>query len=45
MPLIRSASSKAFKINVREMVLAGHPVKQALAAAYSNQRKSKGKKK
>jgi hypothetical protein len=39
MPLIKSGSQEAFKSNVAEMVKAGHPQKQALAAAYSNQRK------
>lgn len=44
MPLKKSASQAAFKSNVREMVKAGHPVKQAVAAAYSTQRKAKAKK-
>jgi hypothetical protein len=35
MPLTKSKSKQAFKSNVSEMVKAGHPVKQALAAAYS----------
>lgn len=38
MPLKKSASPEAFKNNVREMVKAGHPVKQALAAAYATKR-------
>jgi hypothetical protein len=41
MPLIKSKSEKAFHSNIREMVKAGHPVKQAVAAAYSQQRRSK----
>jgi type II secretory pathway component PulF len=41
MPLIKSSSKKAFTSNVSEMVKAGYPVKQALAAAYSTKRKSK----
>ena len=46
MPLKKSTSKAAFKSNIREMVKAGHPVKQAVAAAYATQRKaaSKGKK-
>lgn len=38
MPLIHSKSDAAFKKNVAEMIHAGHPKKQALAAAYSVQR-------
>lgn len=45
MPLIKSKSKKAFKQNVREMVKSGHPVKQAVAAAYSTKRKATSKKK
>jgi hypothetical protein len=44
MPLKKSASKEAFKANVREMVKSGHPVKQAVAAAYSTQREARGKK-
>lgn len=40
MPLISGSSNKAFENNVAEMVKAGHPLNQALAAAYSKQRKS-----
>lgn len=40
MPLIHSASKEAFRENVREMVHSGHPVKQAVAAAYHNQREA-----
>ena len=35
MPLDKSKTKKAFKHNVSEMVAAGHPLKQALAAAYA----------
>jgi hypothetical protein len=45
MPLKKSASKAAFKSNIREMVKAGHPVKQAVAAAYSTQRKARAGKK
>ena len=38
MPLIKSKSEKAFHTNIREMVKAGHPVKQAAAAAYREAR-------
>ena len=41
MPLIKSKSEKAFHTNIKEMVKAGHPVKQAVAAAYATQRKAK----
>lgn len=34
MPLIKGKSRKAFERNVAEMVRAGHPTDQALAAAY-----------
>ena len=42
MPLIKSGKESAFKSNIKEMVKSGHPVKQAVAAAYSVQRKAKG---
>jgi hypothetical protein len=45
MPLKKGTSQSSFKSNIREMVKSGHPVKQAVAAAYSQQRKSKRKKK
>lgn len=45
MPLKKSASKAAFKSNIREMVKSGHPVKQAVAAAYATQRKAAAKKK
>lgn len=43
MPLKKSASKKAFSSNVREMVKAGHPQKQAVAAAYATKRKAQAK--
>jgi len=39
---VKSKSKAAFKKNVSEMVKSGHPVKQAVAAAYSVKRKSQG---
>ena len=39
MPLIKSGSKEAFSSNVGEMIKAGHPRDQALAAAYANARK------
>lgn len=44
MPLIKSKSKEAFKKNVKAEMKAGKPKKQALAIAYSVQRKV-GKKK
>lgn len=41
MPLIRSAGNKARSANIREMIRAGHPPKQAAAAAYRNQRQAR----
>ena len=43
MPLKKSASKKAFKENVRAEIKAGKPQKQAVAIAYSVQRKAKNK--
>ena len=43
-PLIHSKTPKAFKANVREMMHHGHPQKQALAAAYHEQRSAQHKK-
>jgi hypothetical protein len=40
MPLTESSSKRAFKYNVEEMVHSGHPVKQAVAAAYAEKRKA-----
>ena len=45
MPLKAGTSQSAFKTNLREMVAAGHPQKQAVAAAYAQKRKSAAKKK
>lgn len=45
MPLHKSSSKKAFKENVRAEMKAGKPQKQAVAIAYSVQRKAKSKKK
>jgi hypothetical protein len=39
MPLIKSGSREAVSQNISEMVHAGHPQKQAIAAALSNARK------
>lgn len=39
MPLIKSGSDVAREKNVKEMISSGHDPKQAVAAAYSNQRK------
>lgn len=43
MPLHKGKSEATFKQNVREMVNAGHPVKQAVAAAYRERGESGGK--
>jgi hypothetical protein len=43
MPLKKGSSTAVKQQNIREMVKAGHPVKQAVAAAYSQARKSGGK--
>lgn len=43
MPLKKSSSEKAKKDNIREMVKAGHPTRQAVAAALRNQRDAKKK--
>ena len=44
MPLSKGSSNKAREKNVREMIQSGHDPKQAEAAAYREQRKSRGKK-
>jgi ribosomal protein L12E/L44/L45/RPP1/RPP2 len=38
MPLIHSASKEARQSNIKEMIHSGHPIMQAVAAAYHNQR-------
>lgn len=43
MPLVKSASPKAFRQNVKVEVAAGRPVKQAVAIAYSTQRQAAAK--
>lgn len=44
MPLKQGKSKATFKSNVREMVKSGHPVKQAVAAAFHEQRKAQHRK-
>jgi len=41
MPLIKSHTDEARQKNIEEMIKAGHEPKQAVAAAYANQRKYK----
>lgn len=40
MPLIKSPSDAARQKNIKEMIEAGHPVNQAVAASYHNQREA-----
>lgn len=44
MPLVKSKSKKAVGTNIKREVAAGKPIKQAVAIAYSVQRKAKKKK-
>jgi len=44
MPLHKGRSDAVRSENIREMVRAGHPQNQAVAAAYREQRQSKRKK-
>ena len=44
MPLMKSASNKAFKKNIEAEVKAGKPIKQAVAIAYSEKRQAAKKK-
>ena len=43
MPLVKSKSKKAFSKNVKTEMASGRPQKQAVAIAYSTQRKASGK--
>jgi hypothetical protein len=45
MPLKKGTSKKTRQENIEEMITSGHPVKQAVAAGYEQQRRSKRKKK
>lgn len=40
MPLIKSPSNTARETNIKEMIQAGHEPRQAVAAAYHNQREA-----
>jgi len=44
MPLKKGSSKKVRQENIDEMIKAGHPPKQAVAAAYRQQRSSAAKK-
>jgi hypothetical protein len=41
MPLIKSHTDEAREQNIKEMIAAGHPIEQAVAAGYATQRKYK----
>lgn len=41
MPLMKGSSKEVISENIREMVKAGHPQKQAVAASYRMARKAK----
>lgn len=43
MPLFKGSSNKAREANVKTEIAAGRPVKQAVAIAYSEQRRAKKK--
>lgn len=43
MPLKKGKSRGVMEENIREMIRSGHPLKQALAAAYAAARKSGAK--
>lgn len=43
MPLKKGATKKTVSTNIKEMVQAGHPQKQAIAAALTTARKSGAK--
>ncbi len=43
MPLKKGSSKAVVSKNIREMVKAGHPMKQAVAAAHRQARKAKKK--
>ena len=40
MPLTKSPTKAARQKNIKEMIAAGHPPKQAVAAAYDTQRRA-----
>lgn len=44
MPLKKGKSKKTFEYNLKELIKSGRDKKQALAIAYSQQRKSKKRK-